>query len=148
MKKLILIALTLILAACSVTKSNEYAQNLDRWQSAKISHYQYQLTLSCFCPYGDIMPLTVEVMDGKAVSMTSVDGKTLDLADPSYGEFASYATIDQVFVQTKSALEKADEVKLSYDPQYGFPSAVMIDFIKKAMDDELSIYVENFKVLE
>jgi len=94
------------------------------------------------------MPLTIEVTDGKVVSMISADGKTLDLADSSYGEFISYATIDKVFTETQSALDKADEVKITYDPKYGFPSTVMIDFIKNALDDELSIYVENFKVLE
>jgi hypothetical protein len=35
-----------------------------------------------------------------------------------------------------------------YDPTYGFPSQVSIDYIKRAVDDELGLQVSNFEVLE
>jgi hypothetical protein len=36
---------------------------------------------------------------------------------------------------------------VEYDPTYGFPTNVQIDFIKNAADDELSLFVPSFERL-
>jgi hypothetical protein len=41
----------------------------------------------------------------------------------------------------------ADEVLVTYDATYGFPTSISIDQIKEAVDDEISYQVENFEVL-
>ncbi|MSR01462.1 MAG: hypothetical protein EXR94_01795 [Gemmatimonadetes bacterium] len=38
-------------------------------------------------------------------------------------------------------------VTVSFDRQYGFPSDATIDYIKNAVDDELSLKASNFVVL-
>jgi hypothetical protein len=148
MKKFILAALTIILTACSFTASREYGQNLSKWQDAKINHYRYALSIGCFCPFRDVMPVTVEVLNGEIVSITSVKGSLIDSTDPSYATIESYATIDRLFTQLKSALDEADEVATTYDSTYGFPTSISIDQIKQAVDDELFITVDHFEVLK
>ena len=146
MKKIILVVLALILVACSA--STEYDQNLKQWQDAGVSHYRYDLVIGCFCPFYQDMPLTIEVKDGEVVSITSVDGTLLDESNPSYQYYLEYATIDLLFAELKSEIAEAEEITVAYDSQYGFPTEVSIDRIKLAMDDELSLQVTNFEVLE
>lgn len=147
MKKIILFALTLILAACSASAPSEFEKNQELWENANISHYQYTLSLSCFCAFTEEMPLTIEVQNDQIVSITSVKGTVIDPANSFYSIFENYATFDRLFLQLKSALEEADEVDVIYDTTYGFPTTINIDQIKEATDDELYITVENFEVL-
>lgn len=146
MKKIILVVLALIVAACST--SSEYDQKLKQWTDAGVSHYRYDLVIGCFCPFSQDMPLTIEVKDGQVVSITNVEGVLLDASNPSYQHYLEYATIDLLFAELKSEMTEAEELTVAYDPQYGFPSEVWIDRIKLAVDDEMSLQVTNFEVLE
>ena len=146
MKKIILVVLALIVAACST--SSEYDQKLKQWTDAGVSHYRYDLVIGCFCPFSQDMPLTIEVKDGQVVSITNVEGVLLDASNPSYQYYLEYATIDLLFAELKSEMAEAEELTVVYDPQYGFPSEVWIDRIKLAVDDEMSLQVTNFEVLE
>ena len=150
MKKLILIVMTLILAACASANAlgsqSEIEQNHEKWQEAGISHYRYHLSISCFCVFTQDMPLILEVRDGKVVSMEYQNGKEID---PSLTElFEKYATIDRVFAELEAGLNgAADEVIVKYDPTYGFPAEVTIDVKKQATDDELYLTLSNFEKL-
>lgn len=146
MKKIFIFAIALLLAACST--ATEYDQNLAKWQAANVSHYQYDLVIGCFCPFYQDMPLTIEVKDGEVVSITSADGTLLDASNPSYQYYLEYASLDLLFAELKSEQAEAEEVIVTYDPQYGFPAEISIDRIKAAVDDELSLQVTNFEVLE
>lgn len=147
MKKIILLVLAIILAAC--TGVSEYDQSLAKWQDADISHYRFQLFIGCFCPFAEDMPLTIEVLDGEVVSITSADGSPVETTDPSFETYNSYATIDRLFLELKANLSgEAEEVVVTYDPTYGFPVNISIDRIKAAVDDELSLQVSNFEVLQ
>ncbi len=138
-----LFILALTLSACGGTP--EMQTNREKWNAAKVTHYTFELMISCFCPFSEIMPITVEVKDGEIVSMTDVNGKAVE------GEFAQYieeaASIERLFALAEKNASEADEIEVTYDAQYGFPSAINIDFIKLAVDDEISYYVNNFKPL-
>jgi Zn-dependent M32 family carboxypeptidase len=150
MKKLILIVMALLLAACASVNAlgnqSEIEQNQAKWQDAGISHYRYDLSISCFCVFTQDMPLIIEVQDGKVVSMQYKSGKEID---PSLLElFEKYATIDRTFAELKADLNgAADEVIAKYDPTHGFPTEVKIDVEKQATDDELYLSLSNFEKL-
>jgi uncharacterized protein DUF6174 len=150
MKKLILIVMAFLLAACASANAlagqSEIEQNQEKWQNANISHYRYQLSISCFCVFTQDMPLIIEVQDGKVVSMEYQSGKAID---PSLLElFNKYATIDRIFTELEADLNgAADEVMVKYDPTYGFPTEVTIDVEKQATDDELYLTLSNFERL-
>ena len=150
MKKLILIVMAFILAACASANAlgnqSEIEQNHEKWQDAGISHYRYHLAISCFCVFTQDMPLILEVRDGKVVSMEYQNGKEID---PSLTElFEKYATIDRIFAELEAVLNgAADEVIAKYDPTYGFPTEVTIDVEKQATDDELYLTLSNFEKL-
>lgn len=138
-----LLVLALTLSACSGT--SEMQTNREKWNAADVNRYTFELIVSCFCPFAEIMPITVEVKDGQIVSMTDVNGKAVE------GEFAQYieeaASMDRLFDLAEKNASEADEIQVTYDAQYGFPTAINIDFIKMAVDDEISYYVNNFRPL-
>jgi hypothetical protein len=148
MKKIILIALLFILAACSAGGS-ELSRNQQKWTDANIAHYRFSLSIGCFCAFRSQMPMTVEVLNGEVVSMTGADGKLIDTTDANYAYYSSYATIDRLFSQIESdAVRKADNVTVTYDATYGFPTEINIDFIKDAMDDELYLSASGLELLQ
>jgi ABC-type glycerol-3-phosphate transport system substrate-binding protein len=146
MKKILLAVMALLLAACS--SASEFDSNLEKWQGMGITHYRYQLMIGCFCPFGQDMPLTIEVENGEVASILRADGAPVDSSDPSFETYSAYATIDLVFSELESNLTEADEITVTYDPLYGFPGEISIDYIKEAMDDELYIQVSNFESIE
>ena len=151
MKNIILIVMTLILAGCAAMGSAlgsqaEIEQNNEKWQDAGISHYRYHLFISCFCVFVENMPLVIEVQDSKVVSMEYQNGNEID---PSLLElFEKYATIDRVFAEVEAGLNgAADNVVVTYDPTYGFPTEVTLDFEEQAADDEIYLTLSNFEEL-
>ena len=148
MKKIILVVLALILAACGSVPSNEFDQNVTKWNDANINHYSMQVSVSCFCPFGDINPITVEVKDGQIVSMIGANGAEVLDTDPAYAALSQYANVDSLLTWVGEALANADKIDVSYDATYGFPSSVSVDYIAEATDDEIWIEVSNFEVLE
>ena len=119
------------------------------WKSANISHYRFHLTVSCFCTFtlGGPFP-TIEVEDGKIVSMTDEKGSAITKEYEYYGTFSRYGTIDRLFSTLHSfSVLKADEVTVKYDPAYGFPSEIHIQYNKSFADDGIGLYVSGFEVL-
>jgi len=148
MKKITLLLLALILAACTAGGGTELSRNQSKWQDANISHYRFELTVGCFCPFRSQMPMTVEVQNGEIVSMVDVNGQAVSTDDPMSEFIVKYATIDRLFSELESdSVQQADKLTVSYDPAYGFPSEISIDFIELAMDDELYLSVSAFEPL-
>ncbi len=157
MKKLLLVALALILGACSAMgNAGQPKSELDlareKWESANISHYRFNLFISCFCVFNENMPLVIEVNNGEVVSMEYQNGKEIDpqLLDL----FNRYATIEKLFDGLASNFDfagdeqgAAEKVTVEYDATDGFPTKINIDFIEQAIDDELYLTVSNFEAL-
>jgi len=149
MKKLILLTLIVILTACSIKAPSELEKNRQTWQDAGIKHYRFSLDIGCFCAFRSQMPIAVEVQNGEIVSITYPDGTIAAATDPGYETISSNATIERLFSELEADLGgKADEVKVTYDPTYGYPASINIDFIAAAMDDEISYTVTNFEILK
>ena len=149
MKKITLMLLALILAACAGVGKSELSRNQSKWQDADIAHYRFQLGVGCFCPVGGIMPLTVEVMDREIVSIVDFNGNDYPSTDPMSELILKYVTIDRLFLELGSEpVQDADSLTVSYDPTYGFPAEVAIDYIELAADDELYLSVSGFEPLQ
>lgn len=146
MRKLTYLFIALVLSGCSLGGKSEIQRNQQKWQDAGISHYRYNLFIGCFCVFNEHMPLVVEVQDGKFVSMEYQSGKEIEATSREL--FDQYATIERIFSELETDINgKADEVTVTYDPTYGFPTKVNIDFIKNAVDDEVALTVSNFEKL-
>lgn len=151
-KLLVLFALfALALAACSAGaqasgEQTEFERNLEKWRDAKASHYRFNVHISCFCAFVENMPLEIEVMNGEIVSMEYQNGKAIE--DVNRELFDRFATIDLIFAEIEADLAgAADQVTVTYDPTYGFPVDITIDYVEEAIDDELYLTVSNFEPL-
>ena len=155
MKILILLiaVASLALAACAgaTASANQNQSELDdnqqKWQDANISHYRYNLSISCFCVFTQDMPLIIEVQDGKVVSMEYASGNEIDAGSREY--FQRFETIDKVFEQLQKDISgEADEVVVTYNATYGFPDEVKIDYVLEATDDEIWLTISDFESLQ
>jgi len=156
MKKLFFITLALLLAACAAAPTEPAAPptvpplaERQTWEDAGISHYRFELTLSCFCAFREQMPLTIEVKDGAVISITRADGQAVTAGDPDYEFYLGYGTIDGLFtkIETARADPEAGEVTVTYDPTLGYPVDAAIDYIELAADDEMYFTVSGFEAL-
>lgn len=155
MKKLILLiaVASLTLAACAGAtvsanqNQNELDDNQQKWQDANISHYRYNLSISCFCVFTQDMPLIIEVQDGQVISMEYASGNEIDAGSREY--FQRFETIDKVFEQLQKDIGgEADEVVVTYNATYGFPDEVKIDYVLEATDDEIWLTISDFESLQ
>jgi hypothetical protein len=136
-----------VLAACSaVGPTSEFESNLQKWEKADVSHYRYELFISCFCIFVENMPLVVEVKDGEVVSMAFKNGAEIN---PDFSElFGRFATMDLIFAELESGLSgEADEVTVTYDETFGFPADIWLDYDQQTADEELGLTVTAFEAL-
>ena len=149
MKKLILFTLSVFLTACSFGGSSKLERNRQTWQDSGVTHYRFSLNIGCFCVFRDKMPITVEVQNGEVISMIYPDGTLIAVTDPNYESFYRHATIERLFAELETGLSgAADEVTVTYDSTFGFPREIRFDYIKAALDDELSLSVSSFESLK
>ena len=147
MRKILFIILAVVLAGCSAvaSASSELEQNRALWEQQDSQNYSFELFILCFCPYGGQMPLSIVVSDGEVVSLATADGSD---PGPSLEYFSQADTIEELFDIIETAQSgAADEVKVQYDPDYGYPVSIDIDYIEEAIDDEISYQVANLEFL-
>lgn len=140
----VLFLLALALSACG--PKSELDQQRAKWEAQGVTHYRFKLDISCFCAFRSITPVTVEVQDGKIVSMLDVNGD--ELSPDFRSTFEEAGTVDALFALTADALANADHVNVTYDATRGFPTSVEVDWIELAADDEMYYYVTEFEVLQ
>lgn len=148
MRKILFMLLAVVLTACASVgaASSEFDQAREKWQEAAISHYRFELNYGCFCAFSADMPLIIEVQDGEVVSMEYASGKEIDPA--SLELFQPYATIDGIFAELEKALNGgAENVTVTYDETYGYPTQATIDFNQQMADEEIYLTISNFEVL-
>ncbi|MEH2118832.1 DUF6174 domain-containing protein [Nostoc sp.] len=115
------------------------------WNRQKISNYDYTLSNSCFCIADARGPVVIKVRNGQTISVTSVaTGKPVN---PEF--FQSYNTIPKLFDVIQDAINrKAFSLNVRYNPQYGFPIQIDIDYNSQIADEEKYLTIENFKVIK
>jgi hypothetical protein len=148
MRKILFVILAILMTGCASLvgqASGDVNSDQAKWEDANVSHYRYELSISCFCIFAQDMPLVIEVKDGEVVSMEYKSGKEIDPA--LLPEFQRYDTIDKIFAELAKAQTEAERVEVTYDEKYGFPTQVTIDQAQQAADDEIYLTISNFEVL-
>ena len=114
-----------------------------KWRQLKPKHYAYTLQRSCFCAPEVRKPIEIRVFRGKVQQATVLPDGTPLPADRQY----SALTIDDLFKTIHDAIDRnAASLSVTYDPQYGFPTNISIDYNRMMADEELSLSASNFKI--
>ena len=107
--------------------------------------YAYTLTVSCFCvPLG---PLRVTVYEDAVVDVTALDPPKGAEDDPRFQERAENAalTLAELTALAERAVREADDVRVEYDPVYGFPTSLSIDWSALIADEEVAYTVSDYE---
>ena len=144
---LVTVLLTLLTAiSCTSSVPQELTDNEKLWQDQELENYDFTLERHCFCPEDWRGPVTIEVRDEAAVSVTyQTDG-----TDVTEGKFDDVDTIDKLFTLLSNAFtgkgdfeQIADSVDVTYDNQMGYPVTLYIDVSQLMADEEQGYTVTN-----
>ena len=135
---------TRINAATGLSEAARQLQAAEtKWQQIKPVHYAYTLQRSCFCTPEVRKPIEIRVFRGKVQQATVLPNGTPLPADRQ----ASALTIDDLFLKIHDAIDRnAASLSVTYDPQYGFPTNISIDYERMMADEELALSASNFKI--
>ena len=132
------------LVACdSITGTDDLSReqsrldrNWDRFQSTAPLSYSYVVRVDCQCPTDVTRPVTVWVDRGTIEYLLyEDDGRPVPL---SYSN--SFLSAEQLFDAIQDGIDRrADLIDVEYDPTYGYPTSVYIDYDRRVADEELSL---------
>lgn len=150
---LIVLLSVLLLSSCDSVidgrKGDDFTEHRSLWEEQGIESYTFEFSKLCYCG-GLFNPATIVV---KADTIHAVlDPETGEpLRDPQTGELVlpnypnSFQTIDELFDVIENARKKADKLDAEYNRELGYPMFIGIDYIKEAVDDEVTYKVDKFR---
>jgi len=142
---ILILAATLGLAGCELLGTNtnhdsDLVVNQRVWNEQNTGFYFFTLFRGCFCAYAG--EYQVVVADNEIVDVIPAWDDQIGVPREDYHIFQ---TVDDLFEIIRSAYRKeADEVEVEY-AEMGNPSRVMIDYMKNAVDDEVSYTVSDVR---
>ena len=113
---------------------SELDRNWDRFQATAPLSYSYTVRVTCNCTSDVTRPVTVWVDRGSIEYLLYEDtGRPVPL---SYAN--SFPSAEQLFDAIQNGIDRrADYIDVSYDPTYGYPTDVYIDYDRRVSSDEL-----------
>ena len=111
-----------------------------RWESNGIPSYELTVRRLCFCAF--VASVRVRVVDGTIVSRTVVS--TGQPVPAMYAE--DIPDVPGLFAIVGEAVADADDLDTRFDPVYGFPTEIAIDWDEDAIDDEEGYVVDAFTI--
>ena len=133
-----------VTAACGnpFSPSEELDDARDKWESQGIHSYTVTVREICFCPIERGGPFRVTVVDDRVAGVEYLgEGTGIEPHDDIP------LTVEDLFATVNEALREADDVEVTYDPTYGFPSDIKVDRIENAIDDEVYYEARDFQPL-
>jgi hypothetical protein len=115
------------------------------WDSKNVSSYTYILELQCFCaPATQLSPVLVTVQNGAVTSLQYWDENPAKRTPAPASIFGPYDTVDELFDFVADAIDRdADVLQVGYDPDYGVPSVVNVDYVSGG-SEQLLFFVTEF----
>lgn len=133
------LAAVLFFGGCSLITGPSELERLDdaraRWALRGYEAYSYEVVRSCFCGYP--AGARIRVLVDRGVVVAAWDAET-DEAMPS-GLLPSFPTVEGLFGLAQEMIEGADEYRVRYDAELGYPRELFADWIARAVDDELHV---------
>jgi hypothetical protein len=146
MRRSWLLALTLMVAGCESPTAPDPRAELEaaraRWAAHGGAWYSFTLSRECFCVLSS-RPIDITVENGAVVWAEYGDSKA-----PVESAWLSYLqTVPDLFDLIDDAITRtAASLSTSYDPIYGFPTKIAIDYSATTTDDEVSFTASDFSL--
>lgn len=138
-----LLLLPTTIAACGILGPNldsELDRQRHEWDALGRNSYSLVYRRVCFCPLPSPNAVKIVVFEDLVVSVSSAStGEDVDGIKDGV-----WPTIDELFDFVEQAIdEDADELIVAYDQEFFFPTLISIDWIRMAIDDEISHTASN-----
>ena len=107
--------------------------------------YAFTLNVGCFCAYTG--PLRITVYEDEVVDVRLLNPP--EQRDESFERIIEERslTLSDLVEIAHRAEQEADDVEVTYDPTYGFPTSIAIDWYREMADDEISYSVSDYEAL-
>lgn len=136
---------------CGYAEQEQLREELDEnrrlWRERGSVNYAMTYDKSCFCNLPGAAYVVIE--EGSIVKAfessaqetpkVGVDGETM----LRVGLRNSYSTVEETFDQIEAAVEKYDEVSVTYHPELGYPISAGFSGIENRTDSGLSIRISS-----
>ena len=110
------------------------------WEQTRSSDYTYEYNVLCFCSDNLGQTVKATVTNGAIESVVYAEsGEYGESGKPPvrWGGGLGYHTIDSLFDVIQDAItNEADQLTVSYNSEFGYPTNVEIDRMINAIDDE------------
>ena len=119
----------------------ELDRHLTLWQQARFGDYSYEYNVLCECSDNFGQPVKVTVTNGEIESVVYAESGDPPVVVGS----PRYHTINRLFDVIQDAIDnEADQLTVSYDSEFGYPTNVEIDYLINAIDDEYILTATAF----
>ena len=125
----------------------ELDSHLSLWQQARLGDYSYEYNVLCECSDNLGQPVKVTVTDGLIESIVYAEsGELVYSGDPPVAEGSPrYYMINGLFEVIQKAIDsEADQLTVSYDSEFEYPTNIEIDHNINAIDDEYILTATRF----
>jgi hypothetical protein len=107
------------------------------WRSQGFDSYGYNYQNVCFCLESG--PVRITVLRGRKASIQTEDGQAVE---PDH--FGRYRTVEEAFALIEDAFARnAAQVRAEYDPRFGHPVDVFIDYSLQMADEEQGLQISG-----
>ena len=126
---------------------DEFVANREKWDQLSRDPnvvVEYTMQQSCFCPQDYTRPMDVTEQNGRIMGAIYADnGERV----PDY-VLDGLLSIDERFEQLQDAYEnEAQQVDVTYDPEYGFPEEVFINQSDQLADEEVYYEISDMLLM-
>jgi hypothetical protein len=106
------------------------------WESHNLEHYRFGIKKEWFSIF--VEPISVEVTNGQVTKMTTRSGEEVTVDDTYYS-----LSIEDIFDKIQSAItDNYDQLEVTYDDEYGFPTFAFIDESLMIADEEYTLIID------
>jgi hypothetical protein len=129
-----LVEITSSVFAQSNDAQKRLTENRRKWTEKAVKSYQYEFQRICFCPPAYTKQVKLTVRDGVIENVQQADtGEAIDKS-----KYELYLSVEGLFDYIQTAIDKkAYSVDVTYDAELGYPTSVNVDYIQRAVDDEI-----------
>ncbi|WP_431474086.1 DUF6174 domain-containing protein [Marinobacter sp. KM021] len=140
------VTLAVLLGGCAgagkdVSPAGSIEEAKALWQSRGVMGYEVTIEQTCFCPPDLLQPMRVTVREGKVID---IEGLEQPLNHPDILD-ERRLTIEGLLDLVEQARGSADKLLVEYDPHYGFPASLEVDYSPFIADDEFSYRLTDFQ---
>jgi hypothetical protein len=142
----VLVVASLLVAGCSLIPNPlpsgaALAADLraaqQRWAAKSVDTYQLTMRYYCLCPFQEAVRVSVE--DRRVTAVNLLDGRPADPEDVNW-----YPLLVESAFRTVEENLGADEIEVTFDPDFGFPSHVSANPDTETYDEEVNFDVTDF----